>query len=290
MIHRLSVGKQLNMLRNIIQAVFLAIILTSCQREVSIIQRVNDDPLLVKIISVSASQNDSTIVTYEYDSDQRLIRQTHYNRYPATGPVMLPSWQEFTRDALGRVTQIKGVGRSVMNPTVEITSTYTVYYINDTSTRVDYISNDNNDHRKEYQYNNAGQIVRTEDYQRLPSTAPLRMVVYHLFQYDAAGNIIEMKEFTDHDNNGSFDYNIGANFEYDGKINPQYHRRDDVFFQAWGGPAPQNSVKMFVNNPHPLSIQDTVSTQFTYRSDDRPQTATVSGNSISQSFRTYFYQ
>jgi len=279
------------MLKNIIQAVLLTIILTSCQREVSIIQRTNDEPLLVKIVTVTAPQNDSTIVTYDYDNDRRMVKETYYHRYVTpSGTVMLPSWLEFTRDASGRIIRIKGVGRSVMNPTVEITNFGTVYYVNDTSSKVAYLTNDHNDNKTMFQYNSAGQVVRTEDYQRLPATAPLRMVVYHLYQYDGADNMIERKEYTDQDNDGSFEFNIGARLQYDGKINPSYRVDDALFEDRWLDVSPANFLKMFVDNPHPLSIQDTVSNQFTYRSDGRPQTAIVSGNSIPQSFRTYFYQ
>ena len=277
------------MLKNILQAVFLAIILTSCQREVSIIQRMNNDPLLEKIITVTSPQNDSSIITYEYDNSDRLIKETYYNRYPTTN-ALLPSWQEYTRDSNGRIVHIRGVGRSFMNPAVEIASSATVFYVNDTSTRVVSIINDGNGNKTSFIYNNSGQIIKTEDHQRLQPTDPLRLVVYHLYQYDAVGNITEMKEFTDQDNNGSFEFNIGAHMQYDGKVNPMF-KRDGALFETWpANVSPGNCIKMFVDNPHPLSIQDTVLQQFTYRPDARPQTVLVSGNSIQQSFRTYFYR
>ena len=280
--------KQINMLRNIIQAVFLAIILTSCQREVSIVQRLNNDPLLVKIITLSP-QNDSSIITYDYDSNDRLIKITYYDRYPASGTTMLPSWQQYTRDAIGRVKTITGVGRSVMNPTVEITSSATVYYINDTSTQVAYIVNGSNTNKTVFTYNNSEQVIKTESFQQLQPGGQLQIVAYHTYQYDATGNLIERKEFTDPDNNGSFDWNFTYKLQYDGKVNPMY-RADDILIEGgWLDVSPGNCLKMITDNPYP-TIKDTLLQQFTYRSDSRPQTVSVSGNSIQQSFRTYFYQ
>lgn len=281
-------GKSINMLRNIIQAVFLAIILTSCQREVSIIQRLSTDPLLVKIITVSP-QNDSSIITYDYDNNDRLIKTTYYNRYPGFGSTMLASWQQYNRDAIGRIKTITGVGRSVMNPTVQIPSSASVYYVNDTSTRVDHIVNDNNNYKTVFTYNNSGQVIKTEDYQKLQSTGPLQLVVYHLYQYDAGNNLTERKEFTDIDNNGSFEWNFTYKLQYDGKVNPMY-KTDDVLLEGvWLDVSPENCSKMITDNPYP-TIKDTVVQQFTYRSDGRPQTVSVSGNSIQQLFRTYFYK
>lgn len=279
------------MLRNILQAVLLAIILTSCQREVSIIQRVNNLPLLVKIISVTAPQNDSAIITYDYDGDRRMMKETYYINYltPA-GNMVLPSWLEFTRDAPGRISRIKGVGRSVTNPMTELTSFTNVTYINDSSTRVAYLASDNNDNKTIYFYNNTGQIIKTETYQSFSPTDPLHMVVYHLYQYDASGNLTERKEYTDQDNNGSFEFNIGYRMLYDGKLNPLYKLDDALFEGRWLDVSPGNFLTMYVDNPHPPSIADTVGQQFTYRSDGRPQTALVSGNSIQPSSRTFFYQ
>lgn len=279
------------MLKNIIQAVLLAIILTSCQREVSIIQRLNNDPLLVKIISVTAPQNDSAIITFDYNTDRQLTKQTYYTRYNTpSGPLVLPSWSEYTRDTRGRITRIKSVGRSVTNPAVEITRFGDVYYINDSSTRVAFTVSDNNDHKKIYFYDNAGQIIKTEDHQSFSPSDPLHLVVYHLYQYDGGGNLIERKEYTDHDHNGSFELNIGMRIQYDGKVNPRYKLDDALFEESWLDVSPENFLKMYVDNPHPLSIQDTVAQQYTYRGDGRPEMVAVSGNSIPPSFRTYFYQ
>ena len=280
------------MLKNILQAVFLAIILTSCQREVSIIQRPADDPvLLVKIIAVSTPGNDSLVITYDYNNDRRLSKETFYIKYfTSSGSMVLPSWQEYTRDAPGRVTRITNVGRSVMNPTVEVVRYGDVFYINDTSTRVAYINYHNNDHKAVFTYNDAGQVSKTEDFQRFSPGDPLRLVVYHLYLYDAAGNIIERKEFSDNDNNGTFESDVTYRFEYDGKVNPA-DRRDDAFFESrWSANSPENCIKQYNDYADPVSIDDNVSAQFTYRSDGRPQTAVVSGNSIAQTVRTYFYQ
>jgi len=93
------------MQKKILLAVSLVIMFTSCQREVNTIgQRPTDDVLLVKIISVSAINNDSLIITYDYDNTGRLGRETIYSRPSPTG-IMLPAASEYTRDATGRITR-----------------------------------------------------------------------------------------------------------------------------------------------------------------------------------------
>ena len=156
------------MLKNILQAVLLAIILTSCQREVSIIQqRPTDDALLVKTISVSTLNNDSLIITYDYDNTRRLSKETFFSKFSTTG-AMLPTSSEFIRDAIGRIIRVKRIGRSVTNPTVEIVGFENIIYINDTSTKVAYITDDNNNFRTFFTYNSTGKISKTESHQRYP--------------------------------------------------------------------------------------------------------------------------
>jgi len=279
------------MLKNIIQAVLLAIILTSCQREVGIIdQRPTDDVLLIKTVSVSSPGNDSLIITYEYDNSDRLSKETFYSKY-APGAMMLPTTFEYNRDAMGRIIRVKRIGRSVMNPTVEIIGYENIIYINDTSTKVAYITDDNNSFKTFFTYNTVGKISKIETHQRYPLPSdPLQMVVYYTYQYDVLDNLIEKTQFSDWDNNGSFERAITYRFEYDGKINPVDRRDDALFEPRWYLVSNENCIRQSNDYADPLSPDDFVSEQFTYRSDGRPQTAFTTGTNGEHYSRTYFYQ
>jgi hypothetical protein len=279
------------MLRNIIQAVFLAIILTSCQREVSIIQqRPTGDVLLVKTISISPLNNDSLIITYDYDSQERLAKETINSKYSPTGPMLLAS-SEYIRDAIGRITRVKRIGRSVLNPTVDIISYMNVVYINDTSTKVDHITDDNSTFKTVFTYNTNGKISRIETQQHYPLPSdPLQMVVYFTHQYDALGNLLEKTQYSDWDNNGSFERAITYKFEYDGKVNPVDSNDDALCESRWSLISKENCIKQSNDYADPLSLDDFVTEQFTYRSDGRPQTAFTTGTAGEHYVRTYFYQ
>jgi len=272
-------------------AVSLVIMFTSCQREVNTIgQRPTDDVLLVKIISVSAINNDSLIITYDYDNTGRLGRETIYSRPSPTG-IMLPAASEYTRDATGRITRVKRIARSATNPTVEVIGYENIIYINNTAAKVAYITDDNNSFKTFFTYNTAGKISKTETYQRYPMPSdPLRMVVYYTYQYDVLDNLIEKTQFSDWDNNGSFDRAITYRFEYDGKINPVDRRDDALFEPRWSLVSTENCIRQSNDYADPLSPDDFVTEQFTYRSDGRPQTAFTTGTNGEHYTRTYFYQ
>lgn len=284
------------MLTRIAPLVILSITIISCQREViDTSQRPDNDELLVKTITAFGTGSfDTTIITYEYNASNRLQKETFlFNYTTPSGIQRLPTGSEYTRDGAGRITRIKRTGRLVSDPLNEITGFSNVYYVDNSSTKVDYISDDNNSFKTVFIYDAAGKISKTETFQHYPLPGdPLRMVVYYTHQYDANGNLITRTQFSDNDYNGVFEQVISYTFEFDGRINPVDRSDDALFEDRWSSSSPENCVRQ--TNKYSSAIpEDGFTVQFQYRGDNKPETAIrndFGGLLTGPSVTTYYYQ
>lgn len=275
----------------------LVLAFSACQREAhEISQRPNNEALLVKTVMVTESGSsafDTTIITYDYNANDRLEKETFFFNYnTASGFQRLPIEREYTRDGAGRITRIKMTNRLVSNPINVITSFSNVFYVDNNSTRVAYISDDNNTFKTVFTYDSNGKIEKIETFQHFPlPTDPLKMVAYYTHQYDASGNLLSKTQFSDNDNNGVFEQVISYTFEYDAMINP-FDRNDDALFEwRWSSFSPANCIKQ--TNNYNGTPQDGFTLQFQYRSDKKPEKATraeFGGLLIGSATTTYYYQ
>ena len=276
--------------------VIFLFLLNSCQRE-NVPQRQNNEALLTKIVNVTGTGTgpyDSTIITYEYDANTRLTKETFFFNYAtSTGVQRLPLESEYTRDGGGRITRIRRTNRLVANPLNVITNFSNVYYVDNNSTKVAYIEHDNNTVKTVYTYNAAGKIEKTEVFQHYPQpTDPIKRIVYYVHQYDGAGNLLNRTQFSDNDNNGVFEQAISYAFEYDAKINPVNSHDDALFEWRWSLYSPNNCIKQ-TNTYGALNPPDGFTLAYQYRADNKPEKATRTefGGVLTGSATTsYYYQ
>ena len=270
--------------------------ISSCQQEL-VTQRPDNDELLVKTVNVTgsgASAYDTTIITYEYDANNRLEKETFFFAYStSSGLQRLPIGAEYVRDGANRINRIKRSNRLVADPFNVITTFSNVFYVDNNSTRVSYISDDNNSFKTVFTYNSNGRIEKTETFQHFPlPTDPLKMVVYYTHQYDASGNLLSRTQFSDNDNNGVFEPGISYAFEYDAMVNP-VDRNDDALFEwRWSNFSPANCVKQ-TNNYGSMQTADGFTLQYQYRSDKKPEKATraeFGGPLVGPGVTIYYYQ
>jgi hypothetical protein len=272
--------------------------LNACQREANeMSQRPNNDALLVKTVTVTGSGSsafDTTIITYGYDANDRLEKETYLFTYTtSSGNQRLPTGREYVRDGGNRITRIKSTNRLVSNPANVITSFSNVFYVDNNSTRVSYISDDANSFKTVFIYNSNGKIEKTETFQHFPlPTDPLKMVVYSIHQYDAAGNLLSRTQFSDNDNNGVFEQGISYTFGYDAMVNP-VDRNDDALFEwRWSLFSPANCIRQ-TNNYTGIAPVDGFTLEFQYRNDKKPEKATraeFGGLLTGPAVTTYYYQ
>lgn len=274
----------------------LLFLLISCQRENGP-QRQNNEQLLTKMINVTGTGTgpyDSTIITYDYDANARLTRETFFfNFATSSGVQRLPLEREYTRDGGGRITRIRSTNRLVSNPLNVLTNFSDVYYVDNNSTKVAYIQHDNNIAKTVFTYNSAGRIEKTEVFQHYPQpTDPIKMTTYYTHQYDGAGNLITRTQFSDNDNNGLFEQAISYAFEYDAKLNP-VNRNDDALFEwRWSLYSPNNCIKQ-TNNYSAVNPPDGFTLVYQYRADNKPEKATrteFGGVLTGSATTTYYYQ
>ncbi len=284
------------MSNRITSLLILILALNACQRE-PVSQRPNNDALLVQTVAVAGSGGspaDTTIITYGYDANNRLQNETFFFVYSTSSGIQrLPIGSEYTRDGANRINRIKRTNRLVADPFNVITSFSNVFYVDDTSTRVSYISDDNSSFKTVFTYNSNGRIEKTETFQQFPSpTGPLKMVVFYTHQYDASGNLLSRTQYSDSDNNGVFEQGISYTFEYDAMINP-VDRSDDALFEwRWSSFSPANCIKQ-INNYGGTVPADGFTLQFQYRSDKKPEKATrteFGGPLIGPGVTLYYYQ
>ena len=280
----------------IISLLTLVLAMSACQRDV-VTQRPNNDELLVKTVMVTGSGTspyDTTIISYDYDANNRLERETFFFVYmTSSGLQRLPVEREYARDGTNRITRIKSTNRLFANPLNVVTSFSNVIYVDNTSTRVAYVSDDNNSFKTVFTYNANGKISKTETFQHFPlPTDRLKLVAYYEHQYDASGNLLSKTQFSDNDNNGVFDQVISYVFEYDAMINP-IDRNDDALFEwRWSNFSPANCTRQ-TNNYGALHAPDGFTMQFQYRSDKKPEKATRSefgGLLVGSGVTMYYYQ
>jgi hypothetical protein len=280
----------------LITIVIFFFVLNSCQRE-DVPQRQNNEALLTKMVNVTGTGTgpyDSTIITYDYDANARLTKETFFfNFSTSSGVQRLPLEREYTRDGSGRITRIRSTSRPVANPLNVLTNFSDVYYVDNNSSKVAYLEHDNNIVKTVYTYNSAGKIEKTEVFQHYPQpTDPIRMTAYYLHQYDGAGNLLKRTQFSDNDNNGSFEQIISYAFEYDAKINPVNTNDDALFEWRWSMHSPNNCTKQ-TNTYSAINPPDGFNLVYQYRPDNKPEKATrteFGGVLIGSAITIYYYQ
>ena len=249
-------------MKNILLISILSVVgFASCQRTVVNDQPnptdANDSGLLKQVKTFLLP--DSFYQTYEnffYDGNRRLRDRT-------VGTNSSFTHTTYTRDAQGRL--VKWKYRTSKPDSVEIG----VVYESSSSTRAKYLS----DSSVVFTYNASGQIIRTDTYQ--PVAAPgsgYKLVVYHLYSYDANNNLTKREEFTDPDKDGIFTLNITYFMEYDNKPNPRYPVDDAMIELFFLDRSPNNLVKMRydIAAPGPLDGENIIN--FQYGATNKPLT------------------
>jgi hypothetical protein len=276
-------------------AVALAWFLVSCQKETSTDtpnqnQRTDSSGTrLVRVVTFSGSSGqDSTVVEYTYDATGKLAEEHSILVINDNGNLVKREFlTRYLRDVTGRIVQFtnKGPVSDLGNAPDSVTETVT--YKGAGLMQIAYL----NDSSRVYEYDAQGRVSRTSDHQHFPLPSdPRKLVVYHVYTYDGAGNIAVRNEFTDADGEGNFELNISYKFEYDNQVNPLYFRDDAMIeFKWYLFASPNNLTKFSYDISDPRGLDDEASATYQYRMDGKPASSTYVGNGQTN-FSVYYYQ
>jgi hypothetical protein len=138
-----------------------------------------------------------------------------------------------------------------------------------------------------FEYDANGRVAKTMTYLPSPPGLP-KLGVYHIYNYDAVGNMIRREEYTDHDNDGSFELNITYSFEYDGYLNPFQPGDDALIEWTWTRSSPANVLKQKNDVADPQGIDDENVIIYEYGNDNKPKTALFIGNGSNSRIHYYY--
>lgn len=256
-----------------------AFIFYSCQKDLSTSQErpLGGRPgLLQKTVTFNYPDSTNTIVeTYNYDDNGRLISGAYDFG-------VFRGYTHYYRDAAGRIIKIAAVNSTGSQDTV---FTF-VNYTNATSDRVTFLS----DSSAVFFYSADGKVIRTNTYKHFPlSTDPMKLVIYHLYSYDARGNLSKREEYTDRDNNGSFELNFTYFLEYDDKVNPFYPLDDVTIENHFLFRSPNNLIKQKNDPVDPLGTDDENISVYDYRADKKPNSALFMAGDGRKTKTLYYY-
>ena len=274
-------------------AVASAYLLVSCQKETS-----TDSPnqrtdttlgnQLARVVTYSGPSNqDSAVVEYTYGATGKLASEHTTFVINDNGTIVRKEYfTRYERDVTGRIVKF------TYKPTTDIGNapdsvSESVTYKGAGLMQIAYL----NDSTRVYEYDAQGRVSKTSDYQHLPlATDPRKLVVYHTYTYDAAGNMLERKEYTDRNDDGNFELNISYKFEYDNQINPLYFTDDAMIeFKWYLFASPNNLTKFSYDVADPGFPDDEANATYQYRMDGKPASSTYVGNGQAN-FSIYYYQ
>lgn len=257
----------------------LLLVLAACQRDNSFLGRVTDSGLLVK--QVDKVGNDSTVTVFIYNPDNQLIEERSVSNVTnGSGVVETKSFfARYIRNEAGNITEIISNG-FLGDLSTSIDTTFHVQYTTQGQVRMI-------DSTIEYIYNIAGQVIKTNYFNHAGDPEP---AVFGTWAYSPSGNLTQVYFFK-RENNGSYGFNIGYNFQYDTKVNPLYDDDKVLLPFKWGlAVSPNNVIQQTTIYPGPASSdQNTIS--YEYKSTGVPATAVFNSTAVQGTkYITYYYQ
>lgn len=305
-------------MRQLVIALAIGILFTSCQKEISFDTdnpgntgnngggNGNTDGLLVKAVSVTGSETQTTV--YTYDSQKRLETMTMTG---TSGGMPINNFTRYIRDNAGRIVLVKQVIPAPMPGVVIDTATTTYHYPNATTQNFDYsiyvITMDMGGMSMStidsavYHYTAAGRMTSFDKYMS-SSIMPgmIQMTSRYDFTYDTPGRVTNMKLFTDTNN-------PGGPLEEDGDWKYTYGSTsvNNIYFT-------NNAAQNFALNSLPNTTADFISkmevksnsttpplnmvttTSYVNGANNKPLTATVvtttTGQPTQTAKYTFYYQ
>lgn len=241
--------------------------------------------LLVKIVSKSGS--DSVITEYTYDANKRLVFE---KKTSVTSGTLGYDNLKISRDNTGMISSIVEKADYLFNSGIDSLLTF----FNSFSGR--YLYSVMVFHQGAvavrdsvwYTYDGNGRHFRDQHFQFI-SGNPSPQIFRQEYIYSSSGNIDSVKQY---------DYNAGvytlsyiSAYNYDSKTNPLQLNNDAILLYHFSLLGTNNATKeeaIFIGNP---SYNNSSTGVYTYRSDNRPATATRSLSPSGKIFNdTYFYQ
>lgn len=251
----------------------IALAVSSCNRELMDTQ---DDPvpeegLLKQKVTISLPDSSYRIIeNFSYDAGNLLVGYSINNMET-----------QYIRDGQGRIVRIQ----SRAAPGAPVITTEVIYE-NSSSKRVKYLS----DSSAVFVYNDQGQVIRTDTYQHWPTaSSPLKRVAYHVYSYDARGNLQKREEYTDTNGDDLFDPTITYILSYDDKVNPTRNTDDALLETSYLTRSPNNLLKQQNDAALPGGIDDENNSLYEYRADNKPVTSLFSGGDGRKSITRFYY-
>jgi YD repeat-containing protein len=266
--------------------IFITSMLFSCQQEldnIDISGNGNTDSttskLLIRTVAYYNLNNDSIVTNYQYNTKGNLIKQSN-NDGSVTGVI------GYLRDDKERILKIENTTSSGVSLVTE------VYYSNENTGNVAYsVTYDTSNINKRidstvYSYEN-NKLSKTILY--TPWTDIMAASYYYTLNYDAKGNVVQVRGFTINAD-GTSSFNIGYDYLYDTNLNPFYSHDDIRNIYNWGNGSPNNITKLILHYNTINSSDDYVNSEYQYDEKGTPVKVAWSGPFTVTNTMYYYYQ
>lgn len=266
--------------------IIINILLLSCQQELTNIDisgNGNTDStankLLIKTVAYYNHNNDSIINNYQYNAKGNLIKLSNDDG-SITGVI------DYLRDNKERIIKIENTTSSGVSLITE------VYYLNENTNNIAYsITYDTSNINKRidstvYRYEN-NRLSKTILY--TPLTDTMAASYYYTLNYDAKGNVVQVRGFTINAD-GTSGFNIGYDYLYDAYSNPLYSQDDIRNIYNWGNGSPNNIVKRVHHYNTIDNNDDYVNSDYEYDNKGRQVKVAWTGPFTVTNTMYYYYQ
>lgn len=263
----------------------LAIGLFACTKEKSIEGGVKQS-LLMKVVAKLGT--DSLVDAYGYDGGNRLI--SYATSIHIQGNVLL-SQATFERAGSG-VIQKATLSSNQSVSQIQYTLNYNTANSRYTSAITTHmVSGQTIKDSIAFTYDAAGKIMQKEEFYDDGFSAGYVEDNKTVYTYDGDGNVIKATDYLFDETTGTYKQTAESVYEYDTRINPLRLTIEAFLVNEPERASPNNVIKMTYTDAADATQNETVSTAYTYNTDNKPNTASVLYKSIGVPFAaTFFYQ
>ncbi len=269
------------------------IVMSSCQKEIdwgTISGGATVNQLLVKIISKTGS--DSTVVTYSYDSQKRLIKETTSG---VSGGTVVDNELKINRNIAGII--LNSIQKSPALVSAGIDSVVTIYYYNaaasvytSSSFKIG-ISGFTVTDSAVYSYDPTGKITSDIHYLKTGILPPIQ-VLKNQYTYSPNGiNLIGLDQLAASTPGGPLSPVSSQTYSFDLKSNPLIIKNEAILLVRPGLFNANNNVKLVLNSTASPAANFTQDYVYIYNSSNKPDSSYATrtpGGTITAS--KYIYQ
>ena len=264
---------------------FLSVLLFSCQKEADLTNpntNTNNGDKLVKVVDKDG--NDSTVTTYSYDAQGRIIEEKITGMWNG---IDVGYTTKVVRNSSGIITS-----KIEIDPQFSVDSVVTFFhyssgkYTSSVSTIIffGFTSSDSTI----YSYNSSGKIIKDETYLSI-NGSPFALTLKNDYVYDAGGNLLSQKRSNYDLSTSTFTEEYTLSYTYDTKTSPLVLGNESIFMYILYYAGPNNPTGYNYVEPASPMNNESAALTYTYNTANKPSTA-VQRSGTSTLNITFFYQ